>query len=656
MEGEPAASCEAGKDGAAETPSRKALALPRLPANATPTCRRPASRGLVRRAMAQGVAAVPVSNPASATSSTATPFPQKQSAAPAPAPPGSKPGFFRGRPVAVPAAHAEGGSLPGIEYAPLDEGAEVVGLMLLMPGSLGGLGPGLVRGPHPLDRVLARAARGGLYTRLAQELCSGEEATWEYRRAPPRTALNLIHHPAFRSRVGERGGASLEAVPPLDFDAGITGAETLLRPSSRQPANGRLIPRSLLKASLASARALGPFPAGAAASQALDSGDSDDEAAPTTKSLSACALDCAGTCSGGSDSQQSLPSTSPLQMMHRSSSAPTFRGGMRPSNLRSVGTTTMRKKRQVAIASLQIDWSTCPKGELRRPDILESAVADIEAAAAWLTARYPGRPVVLVSHSFGGPSLWAGARRLPESLPLAGAVSIAGSARGGEQYKDMRMNTVDCVQHFCRRPLVPHGDKGEQHKAGPAVMFLHGTHDKKVALEVSEFLFTAASGPKSFVRVNYGTHGLDTTRDVAYPVLRSWVLAAIERWHLAAAGEAVAGVVAPTASALPPIAQKVLEAPPAPAAAAALDVEDVAGELLEIEASAQATAAHAEKAEGRVVSLDAGIVSVGHPLRLLADEVTGSEHWRLAKTEGRLERACRGLAKHPLAGLLGYSE
>jgi len=186
------------------------------------------------------------------------------------------------------------------------------------------------------------------------------------------------------------------------------------------------------------------------------------------------------------------------------------------------------------------------------------------------------------------------------------------------------------------------------------VMFLHGTHDKKVALEVSEFLYNSASGARSFVRVNFGTHGLDTTRDVAYPVLRSWVLAALERWHRAAAGQAVPGSrphQKEGSSLLPPLFQAaggtVVPANTAPKPA---DDEE------EVDAAPPTSEANASSKEGQVVSLDSGILSVGHPLRLVADEVSGAEHWRLVKTEGRLERACKGLASHPLAGLLGYSE
>ena len=73
------------------------------------------------------------------------------------------------------------GSVPAVEYAPPD-GATVVGVLLLTPGSGGGLGPGLTIHPQPFDDIRKAAAHGAIYTRLGMELSSGQEVSWDYRQ------------------------------------------------------------------------------------------------------------------------------------------------------------------------------------------------------------------------------------------------------------------------------------------------------------------------------------------------------------------------------------------------------------------------------------------------------------------------------------------
>merc|ERR1712007_93664 len=77
-----------------------------------------------------------------------------------------------------------------------------------------------------------------------------------------------------------------------------------------------------------------------------------------------------------------------------------------------------------------------------RLDKLESAVADVDAAAHWLLAKYPGRPLALIGFSFGGPAMWAATRRLPSEALVAGAASVSGSARGGTTFQKRQLDTV----------------------------------------------------------------------------------------------------------------------------------------------------------------------------------------------------------------------
>ena len=48
-----------------------------------------------------------------------------------------------------------------------------------------------------------------------------------------------------------------------------------------------------------------------------------------------------------------------------------------------------------------------------------------------------------------------------------------------------------------------------------AALFLQGTHDKNVALQVAEYLFEAARAPACFARVNYSPHMMDARRERA---------------------------------------------------------------------------------------------------------------------------------------------
>jgi len=126
---------------------------------------------------------------------------------------------------------------------------------------------------------------------------------------------------------------------------------------------------------------------------------------------------------------------------------------------------------------VQIDWTRIPRTKLRRPDMLESAIADGLAGAHYLASKFPNVPLILGGFSFGGPTVWAVARRLQAERPglVGGLVAMAGSARGGELYEEMGVDTAASVRAVSA--------------AGVPVQFVHGTHDKNVALQVAEFLY-----------------------------------------------------------------------------------------------------------------------------------------------------------------------
>eukprot|EP00929_Paragymnodinium_shiwhaense_P093313 TRINITY_DN5345_c0_g2_i1.p1 TRINITY_DN5345_c0_g2~~TRINITY_DN5345_c0_g2_i1.p1 ORF type:complete len:682 (-),score=99.80 TRINITY_DN5345_c0_g2_i1:460-2505(-) len=365
-------------------------------------------------------------------------------------PPGNAklPGFW-GTYVEVPADHVEEGYLDAIEYRPPESFApggdtDVVGLVIMLPGSCGGLGPGLNKHPQPFDNVTSRGAHGGIYMRLAHELAAGgREFTWEYK---PKKA-------------------------PEDFSVDA-------RPAVRRPASAGSSPQR------------------------------------------------AASCD---------PASSPEQ------------GGAADSQFFSAALFSPSSTRHVV--SLQMDWSTTPRRILRRLSVLECAVLDVEAAAQWLCSRFPGRPLAIIGFSFGGPAMWASANRLPPHYNFAGAASIAGSARGGTKFAEASLNTIRCVHELGKRCLLqqasqagPQGsadaEQGKNNmnnapafKFPPSSLFVHGTHDTNVALQIGEYLCEQAAQPKRFVRINWATHHLNTARDAVYGQLKQWVVATLGRWH-----------------------------------------------------------------------------------------------------------------------------
>ena len=154
--------------------------------------------------------------------------------------------------------------------------------------------------------------------------------------------------------------------------------------------------------------------------------------------------------------------------------------------------------------------------------MLASAVGDAQAAANYLLAAFPGAPLVVCGFSFGGPVMWAMTKKLSDCPTVVGVASIAGSARGGTQYESEFGATADNVAAFRRRG---------------AILFLHGTHDKNVALQVAEHLYDRAAsvggGDENtllMVRVRGAKHMFESIyRDLAYKELKAWVVAALKR-------------------------------------------------------------------------------------------------------------------------------
>ncbi|KAK3272819.1 hypothetical protein CYMTET_18904 [Cymbomonas tetramitiformis] len=247
---------------------------------------------------------------------------------------------------------------------------------------------------------------------------------------------------------------------------------------------------------------------------------------------------------------------------------------------RGRGLATESAAPKYTVAVLQIDWSVIPRKALRRKDMLVSSVNDVIAAAEYFYLRFPV-PTILGGFSFGGPTVWAAARHLATNFPeypIAGVLTMAGSARGGERFETSKLDTVGAVKSL----------------AGTPVLLVQGTHDRNVAMQVSEYIYQEASAPKELVVAAMAPHMFDNCREVVYNAVRRWVLTVFSPGN---------------DGALP------------------------AGRLLE------------EK-----------ITILGKEMQLKRGEEEGKENWRCQVAPKRLHKYCNAEDRHALAGLVGYSE
>ena len=305
------------------------------------------------------------------------------------------------------------------------------------------------------------------------------------------------------------------------------------------------------------------------------------------------------------------------------------------------------------VATLQLDYGRCPKGRLRKLGILASAVEDMVAATTYMRGRYPGAKVILGGFSFGGPVCWATARRLPRGA-VDGILNLAGSARGGPRFEEAELDTLGGVRWVHDEGSGcgdgdGDGDGKQEAKgggSGPArSLFVHGTHDSNVALQVAEYGHRAAvaatasrqeggggdgegrsnsSGPgtSSLLVVRNGSHMLDTSRDAVYPLIRKWVLAVATAtsvpWH---------------------------------------GVREVEGLTYRRIAQMEAGGGGRRRPDGRRSSRSRNGAVPSSSEGREEKETAGEESWRQQPSHRRLLKYCQHSdVAHELAGLVGYSE
>eukprot|EP00873_Tetraselmis_striata_P001482 jgi/Tetstr1/421746/TSEL_001205.t1 len=97
---------------------------------------------------------------------------------------------------------------------------------------------------------------------------------------------------------------------------------------------------------------------------------------------------------------------------------------------------------------------------------------------------------------------------------LRRAVCAGGSAR------------LEPRQRFERRQLDTLGAMRELSQRGTPVLLLHGTRDANVAVEIPIYMYqnTYAEAGLTLALIRSSMHQMDRARDVAYPLLRKWVL------------------------------------------------------------------------------------------------------------------------------------
>eukprot|EP00747_Dinoflagellata_sp_TGD_P213303 gnl/TRDRNA2_/TRDRNA2_86279_c0_seq2.p1 gnl/TRDRNA2_/TRDRNA2_86279_c0~~gnl/TRDRNA2_/TRDRNA2_86279_c0_seq2.p1 ORF type:complete len:459 (+),score=51.20 gnl/TRDRNA2_/TRDRNA2_86279_c0_seq2:65-1441(+) len=172
-----------------------------------------------------------------------------------------------------------------------------------------------------------------------------------------------------------------------------------------------------------------------------------------------------------------------------------------------------------------------PNQALKTCGALIDAVDDLRHCAAYMYSKYKV-PVVLAGFSFGGAVIWPVARELHAVGALAGVVSIAGSARGGSRFRDHNIDTGRALVSLCEQPGTdkPSSDgvagvaNSLAGTLSPRLLWLHGTHDTNVPIDVSQHFFSkAAASHKTLAIVLGAEHMFDKQRDAVYVFLKDWL-------------------------------------------------------------------------------------------------------------------------------------
>jgi putative redox protein len=203
-------------------------------------------------------------------------------------------------------------------------------------------------------------------------------------------------------------------------------------------------------------------------------------------------------------------------------------------NLRAIGHIT-RTLALHGIATLRFDFTGLGDSEGDFTDTnFSTSVADLEAAAAYLTAEH-GAPEILIGHSLGGSAALAAA---PALNSVNAVVTIAAPA-DPDHIKTHLGRDLDLIEESgqaevflagraftIRQQLIADVEKAQLPIAGlrRPLLILHSPIDNVVGIDNAADIFLAARHPKSFVSLDTADHLITDESDAKYvaDVIASW--------------------------------------------------------------------------------------------------------------------------------------
>lgn len=158
----------------------------------------------------------------------------------------------------------------------------------------------------------------------------------------------------------------------------------------------------------------------------------------------------------------------------------------------------MRRMQDMGFAVLAIDYRGFGKSSSGLPSE-QTAYEDAHAAWNWLGTRYPGRPRYVFGHSLGG------------------AVAIDLAATVADEQGTIVEGTFTSIPELASTfkwgwlpigPLITQRFESisKVGRIGSPLLVVHGDHDTLIRSELGERLYEAATGRKSFLLVEGGSH------------------------------------------------------------------------------------------------------------------------------------------------------
>ncbi len=199
------------------------------------------------------------------------------------------------------------------------------------------------------------------------------------------------------------------------------------------------------------------------------------------------------------------------------------------------------------IAVLRFDFTGlgASEGEFANTNF-SSNVADLEAAAAWLTENYAG-PALLIGHSLGGAAVLAAAPRIASARAVVSINAPAGPSHVIELFRESVPAieaTGEAEVSIGGRPFtISRGflDDIDEHRLldgiahmRKALLLFHAPLDRQVSIDNAQLIYQAAKHPKSFVSLDDADHLLTRREDATYV---ADVIAAWSRRYLGAGAE-----------------------------------------------------------------------------------------------------------------------